>query len=220
MKLSYIFDQLNVGELKQTNYGNKPTGIEAKDYAALTTFIQLALTELHTRFNLNTGVIDLKPISGTQDYVLESSAPYITNTFNDNLLKIIEVKNSAGEVVSLNDPTDEKSLYTPQLNVLRIPYDLSADELKIEFREDHIFLDVTDQSDPSTINVDLPYTHLKPLLEFVAARVYAVMPSLEGVNQGQQFDIKFERSCARLVEEGITNTWNTSNEKFESNGWV
>jgi hypothetical protein len=91
--------------------------------------------------------------------------------------------------------------------------------LCVLYRANHPKLS-TGNVDPSTVEVDIPETHLEALLYFIAARVHSSIPDINGNTESSIFEFKYEQSCQRLITEGVEIRDNNSIDKLRSNGWV
>ena len=239
MFLAEIFTQLTYGEFAELAIGGKGEGgINPEDFPNVVSHINLALTELHKRFPLRTNEILLVQQEGITTYPLKSqyammdivsSEPvrYIDDTvrfpFQNDLLKIERILDEVGEEVPLNKLNEENSLFTPSYNVLQIPVTyLNADNtLSIIYRAKHVLIEVTEESDPQTIEVELPPVLLEALLFYVASRVHSNVPAIEGdTGEGMRFMAKFEASCQRVTALGLIAEESNTNMKLEDRGFV
>ena len=72
MLLQDIFDQLTYGEMSQLSMAGPNThGIQVQDYPKIIPHINLALTELHKRFNLKESEVVIQQFDEIQTYTLE-----------------------------------------------------------------------------------------------------------------------------------------------------
>jgi hypothetical protein len=115
MTLSEVLDQLQQGELSFLKLGEFDTPESQKK---ITSHLNLALTELHTRFFLRKGSVDIEVVSGVSDYEIHSSrgklwgkevVRYLLDSperpFPNNLLKIEAITNKGIRVEPLADGT-------------------------------------------------------------------------------------------------------------------
>jgi len=150
MLLSEIFDQLAYGEFSQLQLGGANSGtIDIDSYPRLITLINNGALALHTLFPLkyDRAIIDLyEHITRYQlhyDYALSNVASnqaykYINdlggNNFVNNIILITDVKNEEGVSLSLNTPQDINSLYTPEPNVVQVPYPIEGNSIEVIYR--------------------------------------------------------------------------------------
>ena len=72
---------------------------------------------------------------------------------------------------------------------------------------------------PDTYEIAMPDTYLQALLFYVASRVHASYPALEGTSESDKFMQKYEFECLRLENEGLTNRSYLIHTKLEMRGW-
>lgn len=234
MRLSYIFEQLTYGELSQLSLGGSDNiGIQPADYVGILPYINLALTELHKRFDLKLSEVIIQQYDELQLYTLhsdyaesntESQEPYkyimdsVYQPFVDDVLKIESVFNEDGEELFLNDPTAVWTINTPSFNVIQIPYPEKENTLLVTYRANHEIIYDSAIIDPANVEIKIPHTLLEALLLYIAHRKYA---NLHTDNDPEVNNLlaKFEASCARVKALGLINDDNTTNTKLDENTW-
>jgi hypothetical protein len=241
MLLSEILDQLARGELSTlaNEYDEHESG--AMDYGSYDTVIphiNMALTALHSRFPLMSGKLFVQQFESVSDYTLipanGTAANYegayqvdanhyivdsLADPFVGGILKIERVVDELGEPLTLNKSGDPYSLWLPQFNTLTVPFPSDDKAMVVHYRKNHPKI-VNDNLDASTNEVVLPYTYMQCLLLFVAARVHASVPSLEGTNNGAMYEAKYERACMEIENKGIVQKEEAPETKFSSRGFV
>lgn len=232
MKLSYIFNSLASGELKQLDMSDCGE-IKPKYNKELITHIKLALTALHTKFPLKTKEVFITEHEGISIYHLKrkyaatnttSTEPvkYIADTeadpFVDDVLVIDSVYNELGETLYMNDDSAEWSVYTPNHLSIQLVLPVEGNTFSAIYRADHP--PINPNVDPDEEDIDLPEVYLQPLLYYVASRVYAGMNSQESWSTSINYKNMYELACTELAAQGIYNTEQTGNLHFESRGWV
>lgn len=249
MTLQEIFDQLTYGELSQLSIGGGEVGaITENNYPKVLAHVNLGLTALYTRFHLKAGRIILELVQNRTDYLFNSKfarantrsreqVRYLVDSasspFQDDVLKIEEVKTDRGTILNLNDHEDLYSLSTPAANILRIPkpiVDLAPgipDEFKtswleVVYRANHPkIVQGIGLFDPTRIQVQLPESHLQALLLFIASRVNTPTGMTGEYNPGNNYAMKYEAECAKLVELGLqTDQGSGSRDRFIGRGFV
>jgi len=119
MLLSEIFEQLSYGELFDTNLsGNDYGGIQLENYPAVISHVNMGLTELYKRFQLEVSQDIIKLYDSIETYILDSkyaqtnlTSPepikYILDTvdkpFKNRVLKILNVYDDLGNEYILNN---------------------------------------------------------------------------------------------------------------------
>ena len=238
MTLDDIFDQLTYGELSHlfiTPGAVPATGLPADKRKGIFLSVQLGLTELYKRFKLREGSLtiglaadkysyllttryaesNLKS-TGVVKHILDADSPFL-----DDLLQIEKVYSEDGTELPLNMLDDEDSIMTPSFNSIVIPDDLEGDTLRIQYRANHPVLQAhVAIAAPSIVTIDLPPTHLKALLLWVASRVHTKPISMDMFHDGNNYYGKFEAACAELVNSGFHVENSGVNDRLRSKGWV
>lgn len=248
MKLQEVFEQLTFGELSQISMGGGEQGVIAEsNYRRIMPHITLGLLALYKRFPLKEGKLILGLVEGTLSYSLSSknavanprypSAPkYIQDTsterFKDDLLKVERVYTEAGYEMSINDKSDVYSLNTPTSHILVVPediveqkeclpFELKTETLEVFYRANHpAITNHTCFFDAERIELELPYSHLEPLLLFVASRVHTPTGMTNEMNMGNTYFAKYEASCQQLENTNLRVDQNSQNTRLRENGWV
>lgn len=247
MKLKEIFDQLTYGELSQLAIGGSEAGaIGPANYDRVLAHVNLGLTALHKRFNLKEGRLTVELQSGRTLYPINSSfavtgrsreaVRYIKDStaapFKDDIHKIERVYLDNGGELSLNDEGDMYSAFTPSATMLRVykdlvdnppqfPDELKTKNLEIVYRANHRLL-MTDDGDlePDLVEVDLPYSHLEPLLLFIASRMHTPMGMQSEGAAGNNFYQKYELSCQEIETRNLRIDQVSQPDRLHSRGFV
>lgn len=217
MNLQEIFDLLTFGELAQLSIGGGEAGvINDSNMAKVLPHINLGLISLYKRFKLKESDFLLQLIPGQYVYPL-----------NIEDLIVVERVYAPTEIeISLNDPTDNTGCFTTAPKMFHImPHILNTarySELRIVYRANHPKLMAEDgYVDVDSLIIELPDTHIEPLLYFVASRLLASTGSgqFEGL-ASMQYLQKYEAACKQLTD------WNPQFEssrevpRIIANGWV
>ena len=245
MTLKEIFDQLSYGELSQLSMGGSgDTGITEANWERVLASVNLGLTELHKRFPLKEGRIDILLQPGQTTYVLDKKyavanhesvgvTKYLQDTFAapfDNVvMKIERVYDELGNELGLNQGGDsydllQTSCRTPNYNTLVLPAELKGERVTVVYRENHhILLKEQGYFALDEVEVSLPYSHLEALLLYVASRIMnpiGVSGSQGQFHEGNNYAAKFEAACARLEQTNLRVDQGERNSRMERNGWV
>jgi hypothetical protein len=248
MKIKEVFDQLTHGELSQLGIGGAANGgIATENYSKVISHINLGLTALYKRFPLKEGRVEIELQAGrttypvTADYAANNRrsrqpVKYIKDSlaepFINDILKIERVYTSVGHEMGLNDESDVYSVFTPSATVLRVPAVVVAgsvdlpDELKTEtlevvYRANHpVIVFDPDGFEPEEVEIELPYSHLEPLLLFVASRVHTPTGMTNEANLGNTYFAKYEASCQQLETTNLRVDQGSQNTRLARNGWV
>lgn len=247
MKLAEVFAQLTYGELSQLNLGGAEAGaIDVSNYPNLLAHVNLGLTQLYKRFPLKESRLTVELINDRVGYPLASGYAvsnvavnglprYILDTdepFQDDLLKIENVFTDLGVELALNDASNQYSIMTPTLNTIRVPLalvDSSLDwpeeldtlTLEVVYRANHPIL-VMDPAtfDPALVEIELPYSHLEPLLFYIASRLHNPIGMTNEFHAGNSWAAKYEQSCMLLEVKNLNVDQGSQNTRIQRNGWV
>lgn len=247
MRLQEVFEQLVDGELSQLSIAGAPQGqITEAMYPKLLGHINLGLTALYKRFNLKEGLVTVGLVPGHYTYELHSrfavsnaksreAVKYLLDTdapFKDNVLKVEYVGTAASELLPLNVAYEPLSVVTPSLTTLRVPEAIvdglltvpelyRTTTLDVRYRANHNKLTIPlGFYDPARVELELPYSHLEPLLFFVASRVHSPRERTPEDKQTNDWYMKYENACQRLEMENYqVDRW-ADNSRLQRNGWV
>lgn len=223
MKLQEVFDQLSDGEFSQLSIGGADAGvIDETNYSKVLGHINLGLTALFTRFSLKEGRVYVPLVANTETYVLSPA----------DILKITKVETDDGIEIPLNQESNIYSCFTPAMSTLRIP-EIIVDQgselpdllktagFTVVYRANHPKLAVQlGLLSPSTLEVELPSSHLLPLLYFVASRVHNPIGMNNEFHAGNSYYKKYEHACQELEGKGIQVDQGDQNTRLERNGWI
>ena len=246
MKLQEVFDQLSAGEFSQLSIGGAAAGVlDSSNYTKVIGHVNLGLTALFKRFRLKEGRLTLELQEGVTTYRLNSAyavngvgstqpVRYIKDTsgdpFLDDIMKIEEVIVDSGLGLNINDSSDPFSVFTPSSLVLNVPEalitgeelpdELDTEKLVVVYRAAHPKLASRGNIVPGAIELQLPDTHLEPLLYYVASRVHNPIGMSNEFHAGNSYYAKYEAACRALEEQGLQVDQGASNSRLERNGWV
>lgn len=237
MKLSEVFTQLSYGELSQLNLGGSGAGvIDPSNYAQMVAHVNLGLMALYKRFPLKESRLTFALQAGRTTYPMSTAEDVMfmsgDTDFEDDILKIERVYTSRGYEFGLNDLEDVYSCHTPSATVLRVPAEVSAqaaslpdhlktDSLVVVYRAMHPILEVKGTNySPTKVELELPYSHLEPLLLFVASRVNNPIGMTQEFHAGNSYAAKYEQSCQQLEIQNLRVDQGSQSNKLQRNGWV
>ena len=247
MKLSEIFSQLTYGELSQISLGGGEQGeINESNYDRVLSHVNLGLTALYKRFPLKQGRLTIQlqqgrfsyPLSKAYavsnatslepvKYILDSEVPFI-----EDIHKVESVFTDKGWELGLNDESDPYAIATPSAQVLRIPASIVANStdlpeplktatLEVVYRANHPTISQDSVGfDPISYEVELPYSHLEPLLLFVASRVNNPIGMTNEFHAGNSYAAKYEQACQQLEQFNLKVDQGSQNTRLQRNGWV
>lgn len=237
MKLSDIFNQLAYGELSQVSLVDETTGlINVTKYPAMVAHTNMGLTALYKRFALKENRLLLPLRAGQVSYPLSSDenvqVEYGAEDFEDDILKVEKVSTVEGYELGLNDSSDIYGCTTPSATVLRVPLvianngpdlpdELITSSLEVVYRANHPKIVIpTSGLVPAKVNIELPDSHLEPLLLYIASRVHNPIGMSNEFHAGNSWFAKYEAACARLENDGLEVDQGSQNTRAQRNGWV
>lgn len=229
MTLDDIIANLKHGELSAHGMF-ADTVLSEQNKERIITAINIALTELYSRFPLLTKELTIIQKSNICEYVIDNAYAmsnttdnglprYIMDTkadpYSNDLLRIEYVVDEIGDMLTLNSDMGCKVALTPAVNVLEIPNPVDTNALFVVYRARHPYVTAT-QSD-----VNVPYQFLSALLSYVAHRIYSGGTAQEHVVISQTLFQKYEMFCMQQQNYGMTNQHDTERSgQFCSGGWV
>lgn len=241
MKLSTIFTQLTHGELSQISIGGSEVGvISPNSYVQMYAHVDLALTALYKRFYLKEGRITIQLQPDTLYYALHSDyavsnatslkpVKYIVDSigspFKDDILKVERAIVSGYGEVTMNQDGDAYSVFTPTSSAIRVTQEMidgqHPESLELVYRANHPLISngmVT--ADPDSIEIELPYTHLEPLLLFIASRIHNPIGVTNEFNAGNNYAAKYEAACRQLEVTNLQVDQGSQYSRLSNKGWV
>lgn len=251
MQLSEVFTQLSYGELSQISLGGgeQPGIISEKNYGQLIAHVNLGLLALYKRFPLKENSVTVELRAGKITYPLKSDFAvtsrrsretyrYILDTqdapFKDDIFKIERVYTDDGYELGLNDPSDEFSISTPSSTILQVPWviaaqteeladELKTTKLKAYYRAMHPVLSTNLGAAAPRTELELQYSHLEPLLLFVASRVnnpIGITNAQTGYSPGNNYAAKYEQACQALETQNLRVDQGAQNNRLHARGFV
>lgn len=237
MKLSEVFEMLQYGELANVSIsGNidEEVGIRTEDYPLLISHINLALTDLHTKFNLKEKEVVIQQYEGLPYYELDSKyaqsntgsiepIKYISdskyNPFNDDVLRINAAFDEGGCEVPINDENDCNSIFLNSYKRIQVPYPNPENALWITYRANHEKLSMGNPD--LTVEVNIPAYCVEALLSYVASRVHSQRTSQESQGLAVNLMAKYQMICEQIEEKNVLhNSPSNTNFKLGDRGWV
>lgn len=137
-----------------------------------------------------------------------------------------------GWELGLNDGGDRFSVTTPVASTLRVPAEIVANSvdlpdylrttrLSVVFRANHPIISQNVRGfNPDNYEVELPYSHLEPLLLFIASRVNNPMGMTNEFNAGNNYAAKYEAACQQLEQQNLRVDQGAQYDRIRRGGWV
>ena len=244
MNLKEVFDQLTYGELSQLAIGGGELGaITPANYARVVSHLNLGLTALYKRFLLKEGELTVELVADRTEYPItikyaESNrasrelVKFIKDTgnpFKGDLHKIERVYVDSGYELSINDLMDQWGLWMPTMTTLKVPLtvvnqdpdlpdELKTEKLRVVYRANHPSIDPEDL-EPEDVELELPDSHLQPLLLFVASRAHMPAGMQGEFNAGNNYFQQYELACKQLEDMGYQLSQQAQVDKITRGGW-
>ena len=237
MKLSEVFEMLQYGELSNVSLSgdiDEPIAIREEDYPRLISHINMALTDLHTKFNLKEREVVIQPVEGITFYELDSkyaesnnssTEPYkyikdsIYEPFLDDVIRVNSAYDELGCEVPINDENVCNSIYLNSYKRIQIPNAHEENALFVMYRANHPKLS---SSKPNLDDeVEIPAYCVEALLSYVASRVHTQRTSQESQGIAVNLMAKYNLICQQLEEKNVLhNSPSNTNFKLGERGWV
>lgn len=225
MTLNEIITDLQYGEL--SSHGMFATALTEENKSKIIANINVALTDLYTRFPLLTRELTLKQIEGITTYPLirgnavssGNSLGFIMDSpmypFLGDVIQIQEVYDEYGNTIHLNTINACIGVATPAPDVLQVASPLEGEVLFVIYQAKHPEVTL------STVDLLLPAQFKSALLAYVASRVYAGGTSVEHSTISNTLYSKYELFCTQLRMYGVDNSdYSLANPKPMLGGWV
>lgn len=237
MKLSEVFEMLQYGELANVSIsGNidEEVGIRVEDYPLLISHINLALTDLHTKFNLKEKEVVIQQYENLPYYELDSKYA-VTNTdsnveikyivdsvyspFIDDVLRINAAFDECGQELPINDENQCSSIFLNSYKRIQVPYPNPENAIWLTYRANHEKLSMS--SPDLNADVNIPAYCVEALLSYVASRVHSQRTSQESQGLSVNLMAKYQMICAQIEEKNVLhNSPSNTNFKLGERGWV
>jgi hypothetical protein len=200
-------------------------------YAQFMSHVNLGLNSLYKRFLLASKETYIQQYEAIEEYTLhsryaqsntESTEPIkwvqdsVTKPFQDDVLNIEQCYSEIGDLLPLNDPTEELSIYTPTYRSIQVLWPNEFNVIAIQYRADHPRLKYTYGMDPELIEVMVPNALQEALIFYIANRAFG---TLEG-QEGQSYFMKYENSCKGVEKYGLQIRGEPGDWRFDRHGWV
>jgi hypothetical protein len=173
----------------------------------LINYLNLAITELSTRFNLKTSVITLPTYEGIRVYTIR----------DPNLVKVLEVFDDFGVPLAFPNTIDDlNSFDIKEISFNTFLVNNPVNDSHLNFVCKMLLPEVTNMSE----DIAISRVFLEPLCSYIA---YKAFSSLGGPNNQKASDscfLRFENSCAKLVERGFTNNPESLFKNIYNKGFV
>lgn len=233
MKLSDLFTKLSYGELSNLSIGCDGAGtIELAQQPKVVNYVNDGLTRLYSKYVLKEAdvIIQLQNFI-TEYYLLDRYASnnpspdpedtlyildYPSSPFEEDVIKIIRATDAEGNILSLNDPENKESFFTPQYNVLQVPFPIQDVIIGVVYQARHPIMTHTNLD----ATIDLPVSLYEALQSFVAHKIFFHMGG-DNLNIAAGHLANFDRICDEVKMADTANTSSSqTSSKFNKRGFV
>lgn len=238
MNLSSLFQELSFGELSNTSIGNDGSGgIATSNQPKIVLYANDALIKLYSRFILKEREVLIEMNEWTTNYHLlprfaiqyvpeaeddSDNEPirYILDLplepFTDEVIRVLEVHDSNGHKMALNDANMPGSLFTPQAKVLQVPEPEAEKSLSVVYQAKHKPLDGTLDQD-----IEVPDVLVEAFRAYIAYKVFSSVNSDKSMSKAQEMLQLYEGLCADVQDKDtVSNSQVASSDKFHERGFV
>lgn len=235
MRILELFRLLSYGELSNLDLSVEGSGsIKKERQPQLINYINEGLLKLHSRFPLiqKNLIVELQSTIITYPLKLEYAEsvgsdveyPFIKDRpdqpFAGDVIKILEVHSSCGSELPLNDKGNPHSLFTPQPDVLQVPYPKAGLVLGVQYQARHPLLLVQGR-DLLEQKIEIPFFLEAALQNYVAHKVFSHMNGPENTAKSQEFMSHYETICVDIELRDLVNqSFGTTQHKLEMRGFV
>jgi hypothetical protein len=221
MKLSYIFSQLETSELKQLSCIDPATGkIKAEQYQGIVDVMNQGLVDLHTRFALKIGKVEVPIDPLVSVYDMTAVDPQVRGRF----LQLHKVTDEEGRDLQVNAFTDYSLSFRNQF-VFEVPEYLRTVHPLVRVNVLYRSLptkigDCYGDIDPELVEVELPMAYVWALCLYVASRLHTPVGLTDGTYRVNAFLGLFNAECTRLEEVGMDLDFQRDLGQLQRGGWA
>lgn len=234
MNITELFSDLSFGELSSLSLAGEGNGlITDAGKERIIRFANEGLLKLYTRFILKQEDVLIEMVEWITNYHLlkkfaESSAGtssqlvlYIKDLyrepFEEDVIRILNVFDSYGCELTLNDEGNIRSLFTPQGNVLQVPHPVDGVALSIGYQAKHPTLTLANLSQ----EIELQDVLVPALRAWIAYRAFGQVNTQESQAIAQGHQASYEATCNETLQNDLVSTsLSTSSQRFNKNGWA
>ncbi len=209
MKVQKAINDLKVGELEQT--------AAKDDQAAILSYINQGVLELHKRFDLWKESFTITLVTDLLDYKLDGTDANVLIDLTDHQLLIVtELYNSDMDEIHPSYLTGPRWVKNDHLQFLTIADDEffeGADVLTGHYRAAPV--DLKDEKE----TISLPPQFQEALYHYVGYRAHTAMVSEIQAEHTTHYD-RFDKSCGRVIFQGLDKEPDLFSNKFADRGFV
>lgn len=235
MKLGDVFKRLSYGPLSNLAISNEGDGtIIAGKKPAIIQHLNDALLRLHSRFVLSEKEVIIEQREVTTNYLINvknavsnldsdpANPAYVIDTeadpYKNDLIKVMGVYDSTTTQLPLNNDTNQRSVFTPQPNVLQVPEPIEGEPLYVIYQATHVPIAA---NAVDTVEINIPLVLEDALLAYIAYLVFDGMNGQDHTLKAQEYLNKYDTLCGEVIEQDLVSTsLSFTNTKFDDRGFV
>lgn len=200
MRLKRIIANARNRELKNLSPKDKTDEV-------IVNYINIALVELYSIFQLRTDELVLNLKTGKTVYKLDGTDPdvykegvlYRSNDF----MTVVNAYDENGEI-SINNNNDSLSVFTVAYNKIQIPYATTGEHIALVYRTaptEVVYVD-DGSGNAEDAEVELPVHMLEALLSHIGYSAYSSIDADHEIETDKHMK-RFDRACQRLESYGL-----------------
>ena len=200
MRLKTIITNVRNRELKNLSPKDKTDEV-------IVSYINIALMELYSIFQLRTDELVLNLKTGKTVYKLDGTDPDVYRdgmvyTGND-LMAVINAFDENGEI-SINNSNDSLSVFTVAYNKIQVPYATTGEHIALVYRAAPTEVEYVDDGNGNAVDteVELPGHMMEALLSHIGYSAYSSVDTAQEVETDKHMQ-RFDRACQRLEVYGL-----------------
>lgn len=200
MRLKRIIANARNRELKNLSPKDKTDEV-------IVNYINIALVELYSIFQLRTDELVLNLKTGKTVYKLDGTDPdvykegvlYRSNDF----MTVVNAYDENGEI-SINNNNDSLSVFTVAYNKIQVPYAITGEHIALVYRTAPTEVEFVDDGLGNAVDaeVELPIHMMEALLSHIGYSAYSSIDTMQEVETDKHMK-RFDRACQRLESYGL-----------------
>lgn len=200
MRLKRIIANARNRELKNLSPKDKTDEV-------IVNYINIALVELYSIFQLRTDELVLNLKTGKTVYKLDGTDPdvykegvlYRSNDF----MTVVNAYDENGEI-SINNNNDSLSVFTVAYNKIQVPYATTGEHIALVYRTAPTEVVFVDDGSGNAVDaeVELPIHMMEALLSHIGYSAYSSIDTMQEVETDKHMK-RFDRACQRLESYGL-----------------
>lgn len=232
MLLSDLYTDLSFGELSNLSWAQNTGAIDEAFQPKLVRYANAGLLRLYSRFIIKTDDVLIRMFEHITNYQLLprfalTTTPavedyvYIIDTplepFDDVVIKILNVFDSLGRELPLNNSSEYWSVFTPQPKILQVPHPIKWNSLSVTYQARHVPLDVATPDQP----IEVPDCLYDALKAYVAYKTFSDMDTETSTAKAQEHMANYENICTEVEAGDLVNmSISSTSTVFHARGFV